>query len=493
MELSFLLRPTNNMTEKVLIIEDTRSFSRILSTLIFETHGFQCDVAEDYASAKEILMHSREDYFVAIVDLHLPDAPEGEAVELVTERDLPALVFTATGDRATEEDLWSRGIADYAHKSGKFSLEYVVWAVRRIYLNRHVEVLVVDDSRASRLATEKLLHVQNYQIHTAGSGKDALECIQQHPNISIAVIDCFMEGLDGLQLTSALRDIKSSSELEIIGVSGQEGLALSAQFIKAGANDFLPKPFLPEELLCRINRGADRIEAFINQKKLNEDKNRILGTAAHDIRGPLAAMKTAAGLIRHQNVDNKRVNTMASMIEKNSLGLIELLESLLDVSAIESGKSELNLSELDLTELLRERADLYNDEALNKGIELNLALTDSICTQLDDVKIKQVIDNLISNAIKYSPKNAKVDINLKRDGNTALICVADQGQGIAKEEQGKLFKAFSVLSTRATGGEKQTGLGLAITKNIVEAHQGKLYYKARTGGGSQFFIELPLT
>ncbi len=480
------------MTEKVLIIEDTRSFSNILSTLIRESHGFDVDVAEDYACAAALLEYNPGDYFAAIVDLHLPDAPKGEAVELVTRENIPAIVFTATGNRAIEEDLWARGIADYAHKSGKYSLEYVVWAVRRLYQNKEVEVLVVDNSRTQRTKMVKLLQLQNYQIHAAESGKQALEIIQQHPKVSIAVVDCFMEKVDGLQLTAALREIKNSNELEIIGVSSEGGKTLSAQFIKAGANDYLSKPFLPEELLCRINRSADRIEAFINQKKLNEDKNRILGTAAHDIRGPLAAIKTAASMIEHQKVDSKRVNAMAAMIKKNSLGLIELLESLLDVSAIESGRSELHLAEIDLSKTLRERVDLYNDEASSKGIEIKLSACDGIFSQLDDVKIKQVLDNIISNAIKYSPKNAQVDVALHSDSNSAQICVADRGEGIAKDEQKKLFKAFSVLSSRSTGGEKQTGLGLAIAKNIVEAHDGKLYYRPREGGGSQFFIELPL-
>ena len=482
------------MTEKILIIEDTRSFSRVLKSLIEQAHGFVVDVVEDYASARALLEGAGQDYFVAIVDLHLPDAVDGKAVELVSRAGIPAIVFTAVSDRAMEEDLWSRGIADYAHKSGAFSLEYVVWAVNRIYLNRNLAVMVVDDSRVARRNMERLLKRQNYQIHSVASGEEALDCIERNPDIAIAVVDCFMEGMGGLALTGALREVKSSSELEIIGVSAQGGQNLPAQFIKAGANDYLVKPFVPEELLCRINRSADRIESYITQKKLNEDKNKLLGTAAHDIRGPLAAINTASKMILHQHVDNRRVNAMAEMINKNSMGLIELLESLLDVSAIESGRTELHLSKVDLSNTLQERVELYTEQAENKQIKLNLRLDipEGMITFLDDIKIKQVVDNLISNAIKYSYSAASIDICLSRDGDLLLLSVRDFGAGIPESEAEKLFKPFSVLSSKSTAGEKQTGLGLAITKNIIEAHKGKIYYKPATGGGSYFFVELPV-
>lgn len=480
------------MADKVLVIEDTRSFSGILKKMIESSHGFDVDIVETHAAATEALANNAAQYFAAIIDLHLPDAPSGEAVELVVEKNIPAVVFTAMSDRSLEEDLWSRGISDYAHKSGAYSLEYVVWAIQRLYKNRDVHVLVVDDSMVARRTVAKLLQRQNYQVHPAANGDDALTIIEQHPEISIAIVDCFMEGMDGLQLTKFLREMKSTGELEIIGVSAQGGQALSAQFIKTGANDYLVKPFVPEELICRVNRCADRIESYINQKQLNEAKNRLLGTAAHDIRGPLAAIKTASSLIINQQSDNKRIQRASEMIYSNSTDLIELLESLLDVSAIESGKSALHISVANLTQILEERLELYGDEAQKKSIAFDIQQLDNVDVQCDPLKIKQVIDNLLSNAIKYSPSGHYIRVALTLENKLALLCVTDQGPGITVADQKNLFKPYATLSNKATAGEKQTGLGLAITKKIIEAHGGQIYYQSNQGGGSQFFVQLPL-
>ncbi len=480
------------MPQTVLIIEDTRSFALLLQQLVATAHGFAVDIAGTYKEAKALLQEKAEAYFVAIVDLNLPDAPKGEAVELLESFNIPAVVFTGTNDQAIKEDLWARGIADYAHKSGSYSLEYVQWVVNRIYKNRQVEVLVVDDSKVARAAIVRTLGVQNYKVHAVQSGDEALAALSSYPGIRIAIVDQHMENMDGLALTSAIRELKNSTELEIIGLSGVGEKAMSAQFIKAGANDFLVKPFLPEELLCRVNRSADRLESFIDLLRLNNEKNRLLGTAAHDIRGPLGSIKTAANMLLNRNMDESKATSFLSMIERNSVHLLNLLETLLDVSVIESGQTVLNKSEVDLSALVSERIELYQGEAQAKQLEIRVNIQEALSLNLDEVKIKQLVDNLITNAIKYSPRNNPVEISLSAGNNSVVFCVADNGPGINKKEQQQLFKAYAVLSSEATGGEKKTGLGLAIAKNIVDAHGGKIYYKDRPGGGASFSFELPL-
>lgn len=481
-----------NTGEKILLIEDSKSFAAILVEIIGKNHGFETDVAEDLAAAKNLVEQNHRDYFAAIVDYHLPDAPEGEAIDLTVNANIPSVVFTGKSGAAIEEDLWSKGIADYANKHGTYNLEYVTWMVNRLHLNREVEVLVVDDSSVARKSISRLLNRQAFKVHMAESGEEALKVLDTNPGIRIAVIDCNMEGMSGFALTMRIRESHSRAKLEIIGISSQGGRSMAAEFIKSGASDFVLKPLIPEEFLCRINNAVDRIEAYFELDKLNKVKNQFLGTAAHDIRGPLGSIKTASDFLLKRAPSPERSAKLLNMINSSSVDLLELLETLLDISVIESGVPQLSKENVNISEAIQERIELYQSEASGKGITIRQKVAGDVSASVDPIKIKQVFDNLITNAIKYSEQENTVSIKLTADAETFTISVQDAGPGIPVDEQGHLFKAFSVLSTKATGGEKKTGLGLAITKSIVDAHEGKISYQHDDANHSTFYVTIPL-
>lgn len=479
------------MPKKVLIIEDSKSFSSMVKHLVEGTHGFETDIANSLAAANKLLYENKEQYFVSIVDLHLPDAPNGEAVDLVKNNDIPAVVLTGTNNAHAEEDLWAKGIADYAHKSGKHSLEYVVWVVDRIYKNSSTKVVVVDDSPVARAAMERLLHIQHYQVLSANSAEEALEILKRTSDIKLFLIDCYMEGMDGFELAAQIRESHSKDSLAIIGVSSQGGQAVSTQFIKSGADDFLLKPFSPEEFFCRVNNNVSAIESFQKLKQLNQENKHLLGTAAHDIRGPLGVIYKSAQLVRSDRCDEETKQKFLSMIENNSADLLTLLDNLLNVSAIETGKLTIDLKQHKLKEIVEERISLYQMDADAKGIEIELNTDFDQETNFDETKIKQVVDNLITNAIKYSPKNGAIHIDINHKGKDIICRIQDSGPGIKKEEQHNLFKPFSVLSSKTTGGEKSVGLGLVISKKIIDAHKGAIAYTDAENGGSCFYFSLP--
>lgn len=477
---------------KVLIIEDSRSFSGIVQRAIQDAHSYKVDIAHNFAEAEELLKNSNGSYFVSVVDLNLPDAPNGEAVDLVKAYSIPSIVFTGTSDTSLKEDLWSKGIADYAHKSGVHSIDYIVGMVKRIRNNQDTKVLVVDDSSVSRNTMKKLLILHNYQVVIAKSGEEALEILSNEPDVRLSIIDCFMDGMDGFQLTRKIRETFSADVMEIIGISSQGSQNLSAQFIKSGANDFFVKPFVPEEFLCRVNNCADRLESYANLKELNQVKNRFLGMAAHDIRGPIGAIKTASTYLLTRDPPPERKTALLEMISKVSDDLVELLSNLLDVSAIESGQLELNLAATKLNNLIQERIELYKSGAEAKCITIEFEETSSSPeAEIDSIKMKQVVDNLLTNAIKFTPQEGKISVSCVQDGDIH-ISIEDSGPGVPEEEVEKLFAEFSTLSTRSTAGEKQTGLGLTIAKKITEAHRGNLEYQASQKlKGSCFTITLP--
>jgi signal transduction histidine kinase len=172
--------------------------------------------------------------------------------------------------------------------------------------------------------------------------------------------------------------------------------------------------------------------------------------------------------------------------------MLNLVSNLLDVSVIESGKLELVLQNNSFEKLIDQRIRINKVIADRKNIRIHKQFSVDIETQYDKNQITQVIDNLLGNAIKFSPRDANIHVNLERVDGLAKVSVRDEGPGIPLDEQSKLFQGFQRTSVRPTGGEKTTGLGLAIIKKIMEAHKGNIGLLSQPGNGSTFYFCLPL-
>jgi len=226
--------------------------------------------------------------------------------------------------------------------------------------------------------------------------------------------------------------------------------------------------------------------------KLNELKNRFLGMAAHDLRNPLGHVYNYAELIEDE-IDNlsESQQLFLSVIKSRSMFMVNLVNELLDFSVIESGKVSLNLKQTNLIELLKTNIYLSKKPAGKKSIFIYFSSTiSSLPIFIDEEKISQVISNLISNAIKYSEQKTTISISVEENEGEAVVTVKDQGIGIQPNELTELFKPFQTTSNRSTGGEKSTGLGLFISKRIVESHHGKLWAESKPGIGSTFYFSI---
>lgn len=223
---------------------------------------------------------------------------------------------------------------------------------------------------------------------------------------------------------------------------------------------------------------------------LNELKNRFIGIAAHDLRNPLVSIRGMSELIIDLELANDKQKELLDTINRTSHQMLNLLNDLLDVSVIESGNLELNLDPTDMSKLTEERLRLFDDAAKAKDIELTRQLPDLPLASVDSGRIVQVIDNLVSNAIKFSESNTAIDVSLAEENDLLILRVADQGQGIPKEEQDKLFSPFQKLSVTSTAGEKSTGLGMFIVKQIVDAHGGTISVSSAPGEGTTFTVTL---
>jgi len=227
--------------------------------------------------------------------------------------------------------------------------------------------------------------------------------------------------------------------------------------------------------------------------ELDDLKNRFLGMAAHDLRNPLVSIGGVCELFLEGDFGpiTEEQAEFLTIINKASDDMFNLVNELLDISVIESGKLDLDLKPGSLKTLIEERVRIHGVVADKKGTILHTALANIPEFIFDAHRIAQAFDNLISNAIKYSPPGSTVFLALEEKDRAAEFSIRDKGPGISVEEQSKLFGEFQRLSPQPTGEEKSTGLGLSITKKIVEAHGGTISVQSQVGAGSTFKIVLP--
>lgn len=248
------------MQRKVLVIEDTRSSLNLVVKLV-EQAGLEAVCAGSLEEAKLRFGRSNpEDYLCAIVDYHLPDAPNGEAIDFTIDAYIPSIVVTAYVDDDTRQSVLRREVVDYIPKENAQVYDYLSRLLSRMEKNKQIGVLIIDPKRRSRASMGSLLRRHNICTFEAASAKDGLTFLEEHPNIKIALVDASVTDMSPTQLIADLRRSYTKEELAIIGLSEDTTALFSARFIKSGANDFLRKPFCHEEFLCRITQSLEMIE-----------------------------------------------------------------------------------------------------------------------------------------------------------------------------------------------------------------------------------------
>ncbi|MCE2595673.1 diguanylate cyclase [Motilimonas cestriensis] len=259
--------------KKILVIEDSSTVRNILLQVIQKTLNIPTDSAESMAQCRDLIKKNGSNaYFAAMVDLNLPDAAAGEAVAYTLAHQLPSIVLTGDYNETMRTKLLNMGVVDYVIKDSTYSFNYAISLLQRLHKNQFIKLLVVEDSKVARSYMVDLLKQHLFQIYTACDGVEALSVLEQEPDIKILLTDYNMPNMDGFQLVQTLRKRFDKNQLAIIGVSSTDNPSLSARFIKHGANDFLSKPFIHEELYCRVNQTLDHIELVAEtQNAANRD------------------------------------------------------------------------------------------------------------------------------------------------------------------------------------------------------------------------------
>jgi signal transduction histidine kinase len=379
-------------------------------------------------------------------------------------------------------------------------------------MNGPATILIVDDSPINLQLLKLVIGSSTeYRTITAEDGRAVFEITDKKdaPLPDLILLDIMMPEMDGFEVARRLKSDERTAGIPILFITALGDVESKVRAFQNGGVDYISKPFNKDELMARVDAQI-RVKMLNDELKkkneelqclnvelghLNEQKNQLIGMVAHDLRSPLTVIMGVGdllGLQAKESLTERQLKYLERM-KSSSLYMLGLINNLLDVNMVESGNLRLDLDKTDLAALIRQSVDLNNFLAEGKGISITFNEETVLPPlSLDRSKIEQVLNNVLSNAVKYSEGGCKVVITLTSTPSLAIISVKDEGLGIPQEDLENIFKAFEKGSTRPTAGEKSLGLGLAIVKKIVEGHRGGIGVESQVGVGTTFHISLPL-
>jgi two-component system, sensor histidine kinase and response regulator len=381
------------------------------------------------------------------------------------------------------------------------------------------KILIVDDSPENRALLSGLLSIGNkYEPIAAKDGFEALSYLDNPDGElpDLILLDVMMPGVTGHDVANRLRGDKRTGDIPIIFVTALDDIESKKKAFENGGVDYISKPFNREELFARINSHI-RIKGLRDQLKekneqlkelnselearngelarLNDLKNQFIGIVAHDLRNPLTVVMAVGSLLENQfdKQSNEKQRSLVSSINTSCLHMLDIINDLLDVKMIDSGRLAVNPMPTDMAKLAKKNVDFNTNLSSHKNIAIILSTDGNMPpAKVDSTRIDQLLNNLLSNAVKYSNPGSTVRVAVVPVGETIEISVADEGQGIPAEELEMIFEPFKMASPKPTSGEKSTGLGLAIAKKIVDAHNGRISVESSVGVGTTFTVALPI-
>lgn len=236
----------------------------------------------------------------------------------------------------------------------------------------------------------------------------------------------------------------------------------------------------------------DQLEMRLTTRLATAHQNQLLQIAAHDLKNPLTTIPVRADLIMLKKHDPEAVDKMCEQIKEAGLKMTRTIDELLTTASIESGRISLYTFKLDFSDIISQIVDSNQALAENKGQSIELLIEGSPYVIADEQRLTEIVDNLISNAIKYSPKGEVIKVYVGHEDKKAILAIADHGPGLTESDKSQLFQRFAKLSAKPTGGENSTGLGLSIVKQLVDAHKGRVWAESKgENEGSTFFVEIP--
>jgi two-component system sensor histidine kinase/response regulator len=356
-------------------------------------------------------------------------------------------------------------------------------------------ILVVDDEPKNIQVVGSLLLKHGHEIIAACSGPDALEKLKSvRPDLIL--LDVMMPGMTGFELCRILQADVATCGIPIIFLSAAADKALVIEALQHGGVDYVTKPFNGAELLSRVDLHSNLQKIRRRLSEVIEEKTRLLEIVAHDLKNPLNGIQFAALMLaEHQDptTPHPQRDVLLGSITDSAARAFEIISRLLETRGLEEFKSGLRQEPVCLRESTTRALKNFEQHVRSKQIRLDFRSPgEEVIVLGEDRTLLCCLENLISNAIKFSPAGASVIVHVQPDGGNGEFRIEDQGPGIKPEEVALLFQKFTRLSARPTAGEASTGIGLHIVHELIHAMQGTVIYESSSLGGACFSVKLPL-
>ncbi|MCP6762312.1 MAG: ATP-binding protein [Fischerella sp. CENA71] len=394
------------------------------------------------------------------------------------------------GDARNQGDTGTRGRGDTGNIFDNFSASPRL----AVSVSSFAHILLVDDNADMRDYLKRLLS-KRWQVTAVANGAAALNAIaQQLPDLVLT--DVMMPEVDGFQLLSALRTDPKTKGIPIILLSARAGEEAAIEGLQAGADDYLIKPFSAQELVARIDSHLQMVR-LRQELSSNRLKDEFLATVTHELHAPLVVIIGWIRLLRLKALDEATVLRALDTIERNAKNQAKLIEDLLDISTILSGKVDLQRQQIKVTDIIDQVINTSLKNAQAKGINIvQRHLTSqqkNIYVLGDNLRLQQIVKELLDNAIKFTPKGGVIEVRLDVIDSQARLQIRDTGMGISADFLTRVFDRFTqaeVPSRHSPGG---LGLGLAIARQLVELQGGTIEAASEGDGrGATFTVKLPL-
>ncbi|MEM7393842.1 MAG: hybrid sensor histidine kinase/response regulator, partial [Verrucomicrobiota bacterium] len=312
-------------------------------------------------------------------------------------------------------------------------------------------------------------------------------------------IDIMMPGISGLEVLKTLRETYTLAQLPIIMVTAKNASENVVEALEMGANDYVTKPIDMPVLLARVAAQMELLRLTQERDSLLKMKDEFLSIASHDLKNPLTAVMGLAMVVQELMPPGATMTQdtfeFIERIMSSCQTMQNIIEDFLDFQAMEDGRLKLNPAQMDLNALTDKVAKENHDYAKGKNQSLEYAYDENLpMVMADERRLSQVLQNFIGNAIKFGPEGNVITIRtwLSEDGTKAIMESSDQGPGLKEDDLKNMFQKYARLSNRPTGGEKSSGLGLAICKQLMEQHGGEIGVYNNDGKGCTFWFSLPV-
>jgi signal transduction histidine kinase len=364
-----------------------------------------------------------------------------------------------------------------------------------------LKVVMVDDEEALCLGVRRI--IQKYKVHVPDvlvdadyefryftSGEDFLVFLSEGGEVDLLLLDLKLPGLGGMDVLDELSS-QGRAVLTIM-ITAYATFETAVKATKLGAYDFLAKPFTPEEMRYALRKATSQLILSKQALKLAEEKRQVrfnfISVLAHELKAPLNAVEGYLNILRTTEADQNLQMVERSIVRVD--GMKKLIGDLLDLTRIESGQRERAIKRLDLRELAKASMELFAVDAERRGITMTLEAAADAELYADAGEVEIVLNNLISNAVKYNRDGGAVTVRLARRGAAVRIIVNDTGIGLAPEEAAKLFNEFTRIKNEHTVKILGSGLGLSTVRKIANMYDGDAEVQSEPGVGSTFTVTL---